>query len=137
MDGVQLMSTVVTFVSSLHLLPQQDDDRLCIVVGDTSTHHLLMSLFYVTVLSASWSHLRNLLTSQARRKLPVTISISISNTRSFQAQVVPPHERSAHSVSRAQLARPLTTPGLPNSLPNAVGPRPQNLPHQRVKAYSV
>ena len=60
----------------------------------------------------------------------LSVTISITNTRSLQAQVVPPrsttqtHKRSAHSVSSARLARPPTSPGLPKSPSNAVGPRP-------------
>ncbi|KAI0307460.1 Rgp1-domain-containing protein [Multifurca ochricompacta] len=51
---------------------------------------------------------------------PLTVTITIANTRSPQAQVAPPrstHKRNAHSVSSARLARPPTSPGLPrNSL---------------------
>jgi hypothetical protein len=59
----------------------------------------------------------------------LSVTIAITNTRSLQAQVVPPrsthtHKRSAHSVSSARLARPPTSPGLPKSPSNAVGPRP-------------
>ena len=59
----------------------------------------------------------------------LSVTISITNTRSLQAQVVPPrsthtHKRSAHSVSSARLARPPTSPGLPKSPSNAVWPRP-------------
>ena len=59
----------------------------------------------------------------------LSVTIAITNTRSLQAQVVPPrsthtHKRSAHSVSSARLARPPTSPGLPKSPSNAPGPRP-------------
>lgn len=47
---------------------------------------------------------------------PLSVTITITNTRSPQAsQVAPPrstHKRSAHSVSSARLARPPTSPGL-------------------------
>jgi len=50
---------------------------------------------------------------------PLSVTITITNTRSPQApQVVPPrstHKRSAHSVSSARLARPPTSPGLPKN----------------------
>ncbi|KAI0271663.1 Rgp1-domain-containing protein [Gloeopeniophorella convolvens] len=49
---------------------------------------------------------------------PLSVTITITNTRSPQAQVAPPrstHKRSAHSVSSARLARPPTSPGLPKS----------------------
>jgi len=58
---------------------------------------------------------------------PLSVTITITNTRSPQAQVVPPrstHKRSAHSVSSARLARPPTSPGLPKSPSNAATPRP-------------
>ncbi|KAH9177078.1 Rgp1-domain-containing protein [Lactarius sanguifluus] len=49
---------------------------------------------------------------------PLSVTITITNVRSPQAQVAPPrstHKRSAHSVSSARLARPPTSPGLPKS----------------------
>jgi hypothetical protein len=50
---------------------------------------------------------------------PLTVTVTITNTRSPQAsQVAPPrstHKRSAHSVSSARLARPPTSPGLPKN----------------------
>jgi hypothetical protein len=50
---------------------------------------------------------------------PLSVTITITNTRSPQAsQVAPPrstHKRSAHSVSSARLARPPTSPGLPKN----------------------
>lgn len=50
---------------------------------------------------------------------PLSVTITITNTRSPQVQVVAPprstHKRSAHSVSSARLARPPTSPGLPKS----------------------
>ena len=50
---------------------------------------------------------------------PLSVTITITNTRSPQApQVVPPHsthKRSVHSVSSAQLSRPPTSPGLPKN----------------------
>ncbi|KAI9509863.1 Rgp1-domain-containing protein [Russula earlei] len=49
---------------------------------------------------------------------PLSVTITITNTRSPQAHVPPPrstHKRSAHSVSSARLARPPTSPGLPKS----------------------
>ena len=60
---------------------------------------------------------------------PLSVTVTIANTRSpqAQAQVVPPrstHKRSAHSVSSARLARPPTSPGLPKSPSNAAPPRP-------------
>ena len=58
---------------------------------------------------------------------PLSVTVTITNTRSPQAQVVPPrstHKRSAHSVSSARLARPPTSPGLPKSPSNAASPRP-------------
>ena len=58
---------------------------------------------------------------------PLSVTVTITNTRSPQAQVVPPrstHKRSAHSVSSARLARPPTSPGLPKSPSNAAAPRP-------------
>lgn len=61
----------------------------------------------------------------------LSVTIAITNTRSLQAQVVPPrssthtHKRTAHSVSSARLARPPTSPGLPPKSPlNVAGPRP-------------
>jgi hypothetical protein len=57
---------------------------------------------------------------------PLLVTVTITNTRSPQAQVVPPrstHKRSAHSVSSARLARPPTSPGLPKSPSNAGAPR--------------
>jgi RAB6A-GEF complex partner protein 2 len=49
---------------------------------------------------------------------PLSVTITITNTRSPQSQVAPPrstHKRSAHSVSSARLARPPTSPGLPKT----------------------
>ncbi|KAH9964582.1 Rgp1-domain-containing protein [Russula dissimulans] len=49
---------------------------------------------------------------------PLSVTITITNTRSPQAQAAPPrptHKRSAHSVSSARLARPPTSPGLPKT----------------------
>ncbi|KAI0005356.1 Rgp1-domain-containing protein [Russula compacta] len=50
---------------------------------------------------------------------PLSVTITITNTRSPQAQVIAPprstHKRSAHSVSSVRLARPPTSPGLPKS----------------------
>ncbi len=62
---------------------------------------------------------------------PLSVTISITNVRSPQAQVPPPrstHKRSAHSVSSARLARPPTSPSLPKSpltaLPRQVPVKP-------------
>jgi hypothetical protein len=57
---------------------------------------------------------------------PLSVTITITNVRSPQAQVAPQrstHKRSAHSVSSARLARPPTSPGLPKSPVTAL-PRP-------------
>jgi RAB6A-GEF complex partner protein 2 len=59
---------------------------------------------------------------------PLSVTITITNTRSPQSQQVAPprstHKRSAHSVSSARLARPPTSPGLPKTPLTAASRQP-------------
>lgn len=88
-------------------------------------HAFLLTLFLFSFIMSDEQHtdtaLRIVVTPSQSSYFagePLSVTITITNTRSPQSQTAPPrstHKRSAHSVSSARLARPPTSPGLPKT----------------------